>query len=175
VTDPALSIGQIVQDSGGVAVTTTRVALTSNLFFYGPYSPQNFQGVLRETIAYGSFGSFTGAGPYTGTYAFTGKLPAGAIVSAWRAVVTTPFSGTSITAATLELGVTGTVAAFTKAGTLPNVFTGCPASTGSAADPAYGPITSEVSPLATITLTGADTLAAGSITIEMFYTPPLSP
>lgn len=175
VTDPALAIGQTIEDSAGVSVTNTRVVLRSSLFTYAPFGPQNFKGVLRETIAYGGFGSFTGSGPYTGTYSFSGKVPLGALVTAWRAVVTTPFSGSSITAATLELGVTGTVAAFTKAGTLPNVFTGCPASTGSLADPAYGPITSEVSPLATITLTGADTLAAGSVTIEIFYRPPMGP
>lgn len=174
VTDPSLSIGQIVQDSGGVAVTSIRVCLTSNLFFYGPHSPQNFQGVLRESFAYSNL-TITGAGPYTGTYNFAGKLPVGAIVTGWRAVVTTPLSGPSITAATMQIGVTGTVGAFTGATTQPNVFTGCPASTGALSTITYGPITSELSPVATLTITGGNAPNAGAVTVEILYVPPMSP
>lgn len=174
VTDPSLSIGFIAADYTGLTVTTVRCVLQSNLFDFGPTSWQSRQGVLREAFAFGGL-TITGSGPYTGTYNFTGKLPVGAIVTGWRAVVTTPFSGASITAATLQVGVTGTVGAFTGSTTAPNVFTGCPASTGALSTLTYGVITSELSPVATVTLTGGNAPAAGQVTIEIFYEPPMSP
>src|SRR5487761_1410045 len=112
VTDPALAIGQIIEDSGGVAATNIRVALTSNLFFYGPTSPQTFEGVLREQCVYNA-GGFTGGTTAAGTYSFTGKIPVGAIVTGYRAYVSQPFAGSGpMTAATVELGVTGSLGAY---------------------------------------------------------------
>ncbi|HWB13707.1 MAG TPA: hypothetical protein VG826_31065 [Pirellulales bacterium] len=170
VTDPDLAIGMIIQDTGGVAVTSVRVMLQSNLFNYGPSGPQVFEGVLRETAAYSALtGSST-----TGTYTFTGKIPTGAIVTGWRAYVATALAGPSLSNATVELGVTGTLAAF-SGNTSQSVFATGPI--GSMSGNTYGAVASELSPVATFALTGcnANALTAGSVVFEIFYIPPMSP
>jgi hypothetical protein len=160
----------VIADSGGVAVTTIRCLLVSNLFTYAPSSPQVFEGVLRETASYSALtGSST-----TGTYTFAGKIPAGAVATGWRAYVATALAGPSLSAATVELGVTGTLGAF-SGNTSQSVFAAGPI--GSMAGNTYGAVASELSPVATFALTGcnANALTAGSVTFEIFYTPPMSP
>jgi hypothetical protein len=170
VTDPDLAIGMIIQDTGGVPVTSVRVMLQSNLFNYGPSSPQVFQGILRETAAYSALtGSST-----TGTYTFAGKIPVGAVVTGWRAYVATALAGPGLSAATVELGVAGTLTAF-SGNTLQSVFATGPIGTMSGST--YGAVASELSPVATFALTGcnANALTAGSVVFEIFYIPPMSP
>lgn len=171
VTDPDLAIGMIIADSGGVNVTTVRVMLQSNLFNYAPLSPQLFEGVLRETAG---FGALTGGATTTGTYTFAGKIPVGAIVTGYRAYVPTALAGPSLSAATVELGVTGTLTAF-SGNTTQNVFATGPI--GSPAPSTYGALASELSPVATFALTGCNVnaLTAGSVVFEIFYIPPMSP
>jgi hypothetical protein len=170
VTDPSLAIGMIIADSGGVSVTAVRCRLQSNLFTFGPITPQAFEGILRETIAYSALtGSST-----TGTYSFTGKIPAGAVVTGYRAYVGTAFVGTSLVSCTMELGVTGTLGAF-SANTSQSVFAKGPI--GSMASASYGALASDTTPVATFTL-GTGTvpgLSAGSVAVEIFYAPPMSP
>lgn len=116
VTDPDLAIGQIIQDSGGLSVSTIRVALYSRLF--GPVARGGVRdGVLIEAVA---VTGFTDDGATSGHYDTVGKLPPGAVVTAWGFACTGAFAGD--TTATLEVGTSGSATAF-SAVTNGSVFT----------------------------------------------------
>lgn len=168
--DPALAIGRIVTDElYSVAGTKVKSRLLSSLV--NGQAPVDY-GVLTATIPYTGIGNITGAGPFTGTFAFTQKLPPGAIVLDWEANVTTAFAGASITAVTLQVGTAGTAGAF-SAVTNGSVF--AKGQIGSAAAVATANVNTETAPVATFTLTGGNTPNAGSLTLAIRYACPLSP
>jgi hypothetical protein len=116
VTDPDLAIGQVIQDSGGNSVSTIRVALYSRLF--GPMAKgDDRNGVLVEAVA---VTGFTDDGGSSGHYDTVGKLPPGAVVTAWGFACTGAFAGD--TTATLEVGTAASAAAY-SAVTTGSVFT----------------------------------------------------
>lgn len=169
VTDPALAIGRSLQDTAGVAVTTIRGLFLAKQTPLDIGSPA-FDGILRETIP---FGSIAGAST-TGTYTFTGKIPEGGIPIGYRAYVATNLNGPSLSAATMELGVTGTLGAFSGS-TTQNVFNPTTPQIGSGAPGTYGALAADTTPVATFALTGcnASALTAGSIVVEILYIPPM--
>lgn len=168
--DSALAIGRVVSDElYSSAGTKVKVRLFSNLVnFPSAYSSVE---TLTENVPFGSVGSITGAGPYTGTYSFANSLPAGSIILGWQANVKTAFAGASITAVTVELGYTGTATAWSQT-TNGSLF--AVGQIGSAAPIATQEITAAQNPLATFTLTGGNTLSAGSVDISVRYLPPLA-
>lgn len=116
VTDPDLAIGQIIQDSGGLSVTTARVVLYSRLF--GPTAKGGERnGVLIEAVA---VTGFTDDGSTSGHYDTVGKLPPGAVVTSWGFACTGAFAGD--TTAALEVGTAASATAY-SAVTNGSVFT----------------------------------------------------
>lgn len=165
VTDKALAIGQCIQDTAGVSVTTIRVAFFSRLF---GQSANGFQmGTLSESIA---VAGFTDGGGTSGFIDLTGKLPAGAIVLGWDFNCTGAFAGD--TTAVIQVGVSGTVAKF-SADTAQSVFT--TGRRGSASLAASSFNASEVSPRVTVTgsadFTSIVTNAGGAGTLTIYYIP----
>lgn len=166
--DPAKAIGRVVSDElYSAAGTKVKVRLFSNLV-NRPES--NEIGQLTETI---NFGSIAGTST-TGTYTFTQKLPAGALVIGVRFQVATILAAPSLSAASLNFGWTGHTSAFSaQAG---DAFTaaGYFSSLATAAGPQ---VSAETAPLATFGLTGANAnaLTAGQVIATIFYQPPALP
>lgn len=170
--DPALAIGKVVTDElYSTAGTKVKARLVSTLINHGQSNLVEM-GSINAVIPFGSVASITGTGPYTGTYTFAQKLPAGAVVTCWQALVTTAFAGTSVTAVTMTIGVSGTANAFSQT-TNGSIFATGPLSSDTPI--ATGMQASEVAPLVTFTITGGNTLSAGSVTIALKYICPLSP
>ncbi|MCP4376269.1 MAG: hypothetical protein GY794_08865 [bacterium] len=112
------------------------------------------------------FGSFTDNGDASGYVDFTsGSIPAGSIVTGWKAVVSTGFTGD--TTAVIEVGESGDSDAY-SADVAQSVLAA--ATVGSAAKEALAFVGSATTPRVTVT-GGADwgNIAAGSMTVTIYY------
>lgn len=113
VTDPAVSIGQVVMPA--TSTTLMRCRIKSDLLTNGK-SAVRF-GEIKQTIA---VANFTDDGSTSGHLDLTDKLPAGAIVLGWTFDCTGIFGGD--TSATMKAGTSGSTGAF-SADTTQSVFT----------------------------------------------------
>jgi hypothetical protein len=175
--DPDLAVGVVVSETGatqypsGTSLVRCLMGTGFDLWFANGMTGARI-GKLTESIAFGSVGGITGSGPYTGTYTFNQKLPAGALVLGYRANVATAFAGSGISAITLAAGYSGHTSAF-SADTSQSLFAaGNVASLAAAAGPQ---VSSETAPSLTFTLTGGNTLSAGSVTVSILYVAPEGP
>jgi len=140
VTDPAVSIGQVVKAS--TSSTLVRCRLKSDLLHNGRGSFIR-HGEIVQSVA---VANFTDGGGTSGTLDLTDKLPAGAIVLGWTFNCTGAFAGD--TTAVLTVGVSGTGSKFSADATQSVFTTG---KKGSASVAATSFQLTEVSPRLTIT------------------------
>lgn len=138
-TDPAISLGQVVQK--GSSVTLMRCRLKSDVL-------HNDKPGIRFGEIFQSVGvaDFTDGGGTSGTLDLTDKLPAGAIVLGWTFDCSGAFAGD--TTAVLTVGVSGNGAKF-SADSNQSVFT--TGKKGSASTAATSFQASEIAPRLTIT------------------------
>lgn len=122
---------------------------------------------LTETFA---IGDFTDNANTTGYVDFTDDVPAGAVITGWKAVVATGFTGD--TTAVIQVGVAGDLDRFSADTAQSVLAAGTVGSAALAADTADG-LSAAVSPRITVT-GGADfgSIAAGSMTVSVFYSVP---
>lgn len=170
--DPALAVGKVVTDEYfSTATTLLKARLTSTLIGHAQSNLVE-SGTLNAVIPFGNLGAPGGSGPYTLAYTLNQKLPAGAVVTDWQALVTAAFAGTGITAATLQVGTGASAGAFSQT-TNGSVF--AKGVLSSLPPVASAAVATETAPVVTITVTGGNTPNAGSVTVAIRYKCPLSP
>ena len=164
VNDPALAIGVVVKEYPS-ATTLVRCRIIAH--GYGPSPFASRIGSLKESFSYSAL---TGGATTTGTYTFLGKIPAGAVILGWTAYTDVLMAGAGpLTAMTCEVGVSGTLAAWSTI-TSGSVFL-AGASIGSGPILASGTALTELSPLATFALTGGNVnaMTGGHMSIKIDY------
>ena len=112
------------------------------------------------------YASFTDNGDASGYIDLGGAIPAGSIVTGWKAIVATGFTGDST--AVIEVGVSGDTDAFSADTAQSALVAG---TVGSAAKEALAFVGADSTPRVTVT-GGSDfgNISAGSMTLTVYYT-----